>query len=340
MNLPKWTLLVLAAASLLLSCKPAPTPEPKPAPKSEANSATATNTAEVKTNAPPLDRLQWSLKARLAAYEKVGHRDPKWDEPARKAIEEFARQLAGKPNEGTNSIQRIKDWTAEAIKAGCDDPLVRYLHARFIVDWGNHSGQEIATAYSTVAEAMESSRYPHMVKFYAALRASFAVNNARTGTNVPPQVLQFRQLALNHLVPVVRDKTSPIEDVYAAAHELMVAVEGNTGQTETCYRAIEQPLFENWPDSAQANALKGKFYIKYAWLARGSGWADTVTDEGWKLFRERLDESDKAFQKAWELDPKMVEVATEMITVCLGKQKPRNEMEKWFQRAMELDPNN
>lgn len=42
------------------------------------------------------------------------------------------------------------------------------------------------------------------------------------------------------------------------------------------------------PQSVAARLALADVYLKYAWLARGSGYADKVTDEGWKLFNERV----------------------------------------------------
>ena len=36
-------------------------------------------------------RLTWNLKTLVEAYEKAGHTSPKWDEPAKRALTEFAR---------------------------------------------------------------------------------------------------------------------------------------------------------------------------------------------------------------------------------------------------------
>jgi len=57
-------------------------------------------------------------------------------------------------------------------------------------------------------------------------------------------------------------------------------------------------LLELWrdkhPDNQEAwMALAGAFR-DYAWVARGNGWANTVTAEGWRLMRERMAESLKA----------------------------------------------
>jgi hypothetical protein len=86
--------------------------------------------------------------------------------------------------------------------------------------------------------------------------------------------------------------------------------------------------------------FKGYFYVKYAWDARGGGWANTVTDDGWRKMAERLTQARGALEEAWKLDPNSDAAATEMLTVELGQGNDRASMEKWFSRAMQANPDN
>ena len=43
---------------------------------------------------PKTQRLKWNLKTLVNAYQKAGHTNPKWDEPATRALTEFARVRA------------------------------------------------------------------------------------------------------------------------------------------------------------------------------------------------------------------------------------------------------
>ena len=71
--------------------------------------------------------------------------------------------------------------------------------------------------------------------------------------------------------------------------------------------------------------------------ARGTGFANTVTEAGWEGHKKHLGIAEEALRASWDADPTDPEVATEMIRVCLGRSLPRDEMELWFKRAMEAD---
>jgi hypothetical protein len=49
--------------------------------------------------------------------------------------------------------------------------------------------------------------------------------------------------------------------------------------------------------------MRGGHSIQWAWEARGSGQAGSVTDEGWRLFAERLRAAQEDFVRAGDLDP-------------------------------------
>ena len=51
------------------------------------------------------------------------------------------------------------------------------------------------------------------------------------------------------------------------------------------------------PKSITLPAVKIEFWTSYAWLARGSGYANTVEKEGWELFNERLDEAKTIYEQ-------------------------------------------
>lgn len=87
-----------------------------------------------------------------------------------------------------------------------------------------------------------------------------------------------------------------------------------------------------------ANACLGMVYIDYAWDARGSGFANTITKEGSRLFEERLLTAKDYLEKAYTLDQSDPNVPAKLITIAMGLGLERNEMERQFQRAILADP--
>lgn len=91
------------------------------------------------------------------------------------------------------------------------------------------------------------------------------------------------------------------------------------------------------PSSATERIVRAHLLASYAWDARGNGYADTVTEEGWKLFAARLAQArelldaDPALQR-W---PGYFEV---MLIIAMGEGWERPRYDRLFDRAVQLAP--
>ena len=101
-------------------------------------------------------------------------------------------------------------------------------------------------------------------------------------------------------------------------------------------------MIEDWikqkPTSPTARAALAKAWISFAWRARGSGYADSVTKEGWAKFEERLHKSEEAIKQAEALPVKCPElyVAKLILAKALSWEKP--EFNKVFDTAVKFEP--
>lgn len=287
-------------------------------------------------------RFRWNTRTLVAEYEAIGRRSPKWDGPANKALGMLARGRSYGPNFDTNFWQVVHDSCQEAVSAGCDDPLIRYVHTRYVIGPASRASKETAPQYIDAARQMRESKYSDIRKFYACLRAAEAAKAAagKNNPHTPREVHEFRKAAADYLTSVVQDGTIPGGEIYDACFQLLDASRLNPREHEAFFNVLEPHLVKNWPQEASLYLLRGNYYIDYAWHARGNAVASRVTAEGWKGFAERLVVAQKCLEKAWKLDPTDARIPVAMIILELGQGEGRDRMEMWFQRAMELDPNN
>ncbi|MDB6020153.1 MAG: hypothetical protein JWQ04_10, partial [Pedosphaera sp.] len=82
-----------------------------------------------------------------------------------------------------------------------------------------------------------------------------------------------------------------------------------------------------------ALVLEGEYHIKQAWQARGSGYVNTVTQQGWKQFSDEMAAARNNLTKASDLRPELPLAPARMIYVCLGD-SDITEMRLWFDRAV------
>jgi hypothetical protein len=235
-------------------------------------------------------RLAWNLKTLVEAYQQAGHTSPKWDEPAKRALTEFARSRSQstESNEAWGLI--ISTNCIAAVDAGCDDPMIRYLFIRFCMNQTN-STQAFTDAFCKTASDMDNSSYPAIRKFYAAQRAVdqlFYTYGYNTNNLVlHPIFSQIEPLVGKNLLPALDDKTMPAEEAFEACDAALAAIKGQ-GIADypayvQAYQCIERPMFQNWPDAYTTLLLKGEGYIQLAWAARGAGLADTVSGGGLEI---------------------------------------------------------
>jgi hypothetical protein len=291
-------------------------------------------------------RLEWNLKTLVEPYEHAGQINPKWNDSAKLALTEFARARSVVLDTNEPWAEIISTNAAAAIQAGCDDPMVNYLFIKFALDQTN-SQKTFLKAYYKVALDMQTSSYPAIRKFYVAQRAvdqlfytyGYATNNDIAAQPVFQEVMP---LIGQNLFPALEDKTMPAVEAFEACDATLTSIMGNgipdTNAYIQFYQAMEKPIFENWPNAYTSLLLKGEAYVELAWAARGIGLANTVSDEGWKIFKERLATAENALTNAWQINPEDSRIADKMLEVELGQGEGRDRLELWFERAMMLNP--
>ena len=98
----------------------------------------------------------------------------------------------------------------------------------------------------------------------------------------------------------------------------------------------------NWiaarPESPSARVALAYFLTEYAWQARGGGYAYTVTDEGWRLFAQRLTDAAHTLNAANGLAFYCPVAWSVLMRVGLGLSVDRARYDALFDKAIHLVP--
>jgi tetratricopeptide (TPR) repeat protein len=295
--------------------QPAPEPrakadpkrEPKPVPQPDKDASAARIRAR-----------NWLQRTLVEDYDRVGKTSPQWNNDARQLL----RVTAETWNRRVLEDRTIILCNTRLKRAQCSDPLVEYALGRlFEASNFNHAKTAVALAES---------------RYHPAHRCTAWVRAALTSW-LPSSTERNRDEALKLLPEAVAAPDVP--DIIII--EICELLEASFGRNrKAAFDKIDPILAKGRPESSALYAYRGIFYTRYAWDARGGGWAKDVTPEGWQLMNERLAQAEAALEKAWQLDPTNARVATAMITVEMGQSKGRPRMEQWFGRAMQADPDN
>lgn len=106
----------------------------------------------------------------------------------------------------------------------------------------------------------------------------------------------------------------------------------------TLHEKIHQEWEGKFPRSSTAQIAKAQFYISYAWHARSAAYADQVTEEGWKLFRERLAQARTILDQSKSLGPACPVWWSSYQTVALGQEWDRAAYDALFRDAVKFEP--
>ena len=276
--------------------------------------------------------LAHNRRTMAGEYDEVGIRGA-WDAEAVKFLDAMVVHFTYGPTWPQYRVvpvptreELIKAGRA-VVAAGCDDPLVRYCLAAMLDDHGEDA--EALAILKEVVPALDDSGYPDFRVAAAANRLLRHEPDNHVVARIPGERLVK--------LPFLADLDDTARRVYVGAIWEHVQTLPNR---ERQFGFLDACRGRFGGDPWMLDVLEGRLLIKRAWDARGYGYADTVTDDGWEKFHKDLALARDVLTSAWKLRPQLPEAATEMITVCMGAGERLGEDEReWFARATaaELD---
>jgi hypothetical protein len=269
--------------------------------------------------------LAYNRETLSVAYKKVGKHGA-WDADAVKFLDEMAKYFT---SAGLNWVYRA-DFDPKPhgklinagnalLVAGCDDPLVVYCYGVVLHD--NNTPQEALGHVRFAVEGLESAGYPS---------ARVAAAAGRLTRLDPSTLAQMRPVIQTHRVKMCSGKLDDIRRRYFA-YSIWDDFRDNRDEQSAF---VEQLRNQADADPWLLNLFEGRLHIRLAWDSRGSGWANTVTEEGWRGFHEHLEKARDSLTAAYKLAPQLPEPCVNMITVAMGAGEDLDEDEMtWFERA-------
>ncbi len=104
------------------------------------------------------------------------------------------------------------------------------------------------------------------------------------------------------------------------------------------HEQIHQDWEKKFPDSITARVGHADFLTSYAWNARGTGYSNEVTEEGWRLFHERIEAARITLDKAKKLPKKCPVWWQVQMKVALGQSWSKADFAKLFEEAKAFEP--
>ena len=245
---------------------------------------------------------------------------------------------------------RLDEWPdgnwrrVEAFAAGTGSrhPFLLWMAATGPVHWGRAA--DGASAFRALEEAAAAPDATPLARLLAAHAALLRETGSATLAKRRPSGKDLDDGS----VPEVRQPPPELLDALRrAAAEWAATFAGRPEATRSVRGFLilllpsEDPGMADALEAAGADPwlaliYRGHSEIAKAWEARGSGWAHTVSGEGWEGFSEHLARARAALERAWELRPDLPIAAAFLVTVS-GGDAGDAEMDKWFGRACEAE---
>lgn len=260
----------------------------------------------------------WCNRNMLDPYQKTENPDPRVAAFIQHRIDDWCSGPADYP---WPDLDKEGD---ELEKSGAHDPL-------FLLLAGEEQRDQVRKAemLKKAAEGFPQSSYPKFVQFLAAAN----VGAFRHRMHAAKEEVEACDNASLDLLRASLE-TDAFPDGEMAVMRMWIALHGGTDLFERHAREMCE-IFDSSSHVQPwlAHYYEGARFIKEAWDSRGSGWANTVSREGWRDFAKNIAFAREHLVKSWELNPKDPAAAARMITVTMAESENKETMRMWFDRS-------
>jgi len=246
---------------------------------------------------------------------------------------------------GERVLLDLADIEQQAENKGLHEPLFCNLQMDGWEDSSHPSTEGGAVEECNEMTEVAKDAFPTVLKFWgyeSAILATLQFNDAAGTTHKNPPSMQ----KVPHLVSLwgeclkqlIADK-APDHVIFDMPMHLMEGCESDENTLNQIIAAIDRAYNEAGVDVGGRLALDGDYFTRMAWAARGSGYANTVSNSQFETFGRRLQQAQLVLEAAYSKYPNEPRIPVLMLVVALGGSLDAGTVEMWFQRAIKADPN-
>lgn len=214
----------------------------------------------------------------------------------------------------------IRAETPNLIEKGCTYPVIRWMFAMHLINEGKT--KEALEVLNEMVSEMENSRSAWPSVWQALVRTGIRNQVAYT----PP----IEAAAATAFYATLADGSFKPNEIRAAWDFLCACkMDTSTGLVNVLLSAKARNI-----DPWFVLMLQGKQNYNRAWSARGTGYACSVSTDGWQKFGTHITQSQQYFEQAWNLHPEIPTTACELIDSSRGHE---DACRRWFDRAIKAE---
>jgi tetratricopeptide (TPR) repeat protein len=271
--------------------------------------------------------------ADMEFYKKLTQDPPEVQKDVLLFLEDYLKKAFDQSD--SPSWETLEKQGEQLAAAGAKDPYFRSTLGNVKINLEKlKEGRTLAKA---AFDEISASQYPTSIKHKVCARWRPNLGPQSRRENDPWQVNIKETLRL--VLALLAETADQPKEQKFIWHEISYLVESSPNYYSE-YRDVQKDFFEAVSKTGNIhpwmkNMIEGFYYNRLAWELRGSGFANTVTPEGWRGFQENIEKASTCFTKAWELDPTVPYAAAEMIYVTNSGADSKLSPRDWFDRAVE-----
>ncbi|MGH7242267.1 MAG: hypothetical protein ACREJD_02480 [Phycisphaerales bacterium] len=270
---------------------------------------------------------EYEFQAMITPYKKSAFTDPKWNRKVDELYQIAARNYSRRDSQTPRQIELL----SHIQNAGCKDPLVTWM-AIASKTFDNTPKSKIARSAEECEELLQSLvkngygkiRQWRLIVYIRSLKETLGEDRS--------QIANWTSCCEDGLVAAASEPNiSPMVE-----RLIFDKFKSDMNGSIKCYtRALCDKINASTASTWMKGCINGEFHVKEAWNRRGSGWAGTVNEAGWKGFASELADAHDAFVAAYQNDPSRPEPAAGLIVIAGASHDFPNETPSlWFDRAV------
>jgi hypothetical protein len=253
-----------------------------------------------------------------------------WAASAAHVLDDLAACFAEIP--GAISTPALKAEAVAVVGLGCEDPMV--LYACGIGYQISRQTDQAIEMYARAFARYQVTVYP-AARTFSCLGRMLQCRLMKEGKYVSRETEAVAQEWISYGVKALIEVNAG--DAVGRENYSKDFGEGSHGtyeMRERLHKAMIAEIDKGGVNPWFGDVITGYAEIDRAWAARGGGWADSVTPEGWKGFAQHLDLAEKELSAAWATDQTLAQAPAGMIKVCMGKDLGFAAQKMWMNRAL------
>jgi hypothetical protein len=223
--------------------------------------------------------------------------------------------------------EKLIEQGANLLKEGTDSPFVKMYQAQEILAEGRwlEARELVEAANAAMAEQLYLPQHRVLCRDLLWHTQLCFSNDARA--NAADQLFEA---LVEWITTETDDKNQRI--LYAK----YVAAKNRQFDEEVKFAAarkvIDNPATSPW----MKEMMQGLLAHGEAWKSRGHGFANEVTEEGWKGFEEKMPKAAEHFEAAWRLKPEYPEAASELVDMAMAGYSSKS-TDEWFNASIKAE---